>query len=241
MRAGVAAERLAVSVESSFGASPSLARLQAHLVTSCGHREGRTGVPTWPYGPVRRDQSMTNEAENRGSQGLKRVFRRLLQTFPREPDRLVDLRFCVERLIGIEPAWPARKVAARASCGRRLVTGIDLVGVSSRRRVPLGGRRPGPAGPLEVARLPTRDRRGGWTGRVVPQSFLSRVNRGPPWPAAANGEHAGQRGHSASANGDQHLRIRPRRTGRLVRRTSLSCRFMVRGGAQSARSPQIRA
>src|SRR4051794_11158409 len=39
---------------------------------------------------------------------LKRAFQTVLQ-YSRGPNRLVDLRLCVERVTGIEPAWPAWK------------------------------------------------------------------------------------------------------------------------------------
>jgi hypothetical protein len=41
--------------------------------------------------------------------GLKPAFRRVLQTFSSRADGLIDLRVCVERVTGIEPAWPAWK------------------------------------------------------------------------------------------------------------------------------------
>ncbi len=60
----------------------------------------------------RRDPFMTHAAETGVMKGFKRAVRRLLQTFSREPDRRVELRFCVERVTGIEPAWPAWKAGA---------------------------------------------------------------------------------------------------------------------------------
>jgi hypothetical protein len=44
--------------------------------------------------------------------GFKRAARRLLQSFSRRPDRSIDLRKRVERVTGIEPAWPAWKAGA---------------------------------------------------------------------------------------------------------------------------------
>jgi hypothetical protein len=53
---------------------------------------------------------MTNAEEDRGSPGARdRPSRRILQTFSRRPDSPVDLRKRVERVTGIEPAWPAWK------------------------------------------------------------------------------------------------------------------------------------
>src|SRR4051794_10993868 len=53
------------------------ARPPAHHMTTCGHgqaRDGRTRAATWPYWAARRDQSMTNGAENRGLQGPETGF-----------------------------------------------------------------------------------------------------------------------------------------------------------------------
>ena len=44
--------------------------------------------------------------------GFKTAFRRLLQSYSSRPDKPVELRFCVERVTGIEPAWPAWKAGA---------------------------------------------------------------------------------------------------------------------------------
>ncbi len=55
---------------------------------------------------------MTNEAENRGQEGSYRAFRRVLQTFSSSLKRVLDLRKRVERVTGIEPAWPAWKAGA---------------------------------------------------------------------------------------------------------------------------------
>ncbi len=44
--------------------------------------------------------------------GFKRAVRRLLQSFSSGPDGPIDLRKRVERVTGIEPAWPAWKAGA---------------------------------------------------------------------------------------------------------------------------------
>src|SRR3954447_21992191 len=44
--------------------------------------------------------------------GFKRAIRGLLQSFSRRSNRWLDLRLCVERVTGIEPAWPAWKAGA---------------------------------------------------------------------------------------------------------------------------------
>src|SRR3954452_11812447 len=55
---------------------------------------------------------MTNRAETGVLKGFKRPFRRLLQSFSRRSNRRVGLWKCVERVTGIEPAWPAWKAGA---------------------------------------------------------------------------------------------------------------------------------
>src|SRR5919199_5882768 len=62
------------------------------------------------------------------SRGLERVVRRVLQTFARRPDRPDDLRLCVERVTGIEPAWPAWKVsrAPEAAAALASILGIAV-------------------------------------------------------------------------------------------------------------------
>jgi hypothetical protein len=85
------------------------ARPQANRVTSCAPEEGHTRAATWPYRAERRDPFMTHAAENRGHEGVSTGLLRLLRNFSRRSNRLVDLRFCVERVTGIEPAWPAWK------------------------------------------------------------------------------------------------------------------------------------
>src|SRR3712207_976325 len=44
--------------------------------------------------------------------GFNRVERRLLQSFSSRANRPLDLRICLERVTGIEPAWPAWKAGA---------------------------------------------------------------------------------------------------------------------------------
>jgi hypothetical protein len=46
------------------------------------------------------------------SRGLERAFRRVLQSFSRRATGVVDLRKRLERVTGIEPAWPAWKAMA---------------------------------------------------------------------------------------------------------------------------------
>src|SRR4051812_2573884 len=55
---------------------------------------------------------MTHAAENRGDERFKRALRRLLQSFSSTANRPFELRLCVERVTGIEPAWPAWKAGA---------------------------------------------------------------------------------------------------------------------------------
>src|SRR4051794_29239621 len=70
-----------------------------------------SGVPAASTGHVGA-LGVTNAAEIRRLERVKRAVRRLLPSFSRLPDRPVDLRFCVERVTGIEPAWPAWKAGA---------------------------------------------------------------------------------------------------------------------------------
>src|SRR5919112_4435644 len=60
--------------------------------------------------------------------GLKRAFQTVLQCSSRGPDSRVELRFCVERVTGIEPAWPAWKVfrAPKASAELASILGIAV-------------------------------------------------------------------------------------------------------------------
>src|SRR5215212_8007180 len=46
------------------------------------------------------------------SRGMQRAFQTVLQYSSRGPNRWVDLRKRVERVTGIEPAWPAWKAGA---------------------------------------------------------------------------------------------------------------------------------
>src|SRR3954452_20106985 len=55
---------------------------------------------------------MTNAAEIRRLERVKRAVRRLLQSLSRLPARPSGLRLRVERVTGIEPAWPAWKAGA---------------------------------------------------------------------------------------------------------------------------------
>jgi len=76
------------------------------------HLAGATTSPTQLYPPGRRDPFMTHAAANRGHEGVPTGLLRLLQYFSRRSDGPVDLRFYVERVTGIEPAWPAWKAGA---------------------------------------------------------------------------------------------------------------------------------
>src|SRR3954454_1689353 len=60
----------------------------------------------------RRDRFMTYAAEIRRLERVKRAVRRLLQSLSRLPARPSGLRLRVERVTGIEPAWPAWKAGA---------------------------------------------------------------------------------------------------------------------------------
>ncbi len=71
------------------------------------HRLSRQAVQA-----ERRDPFMTHGAENRGHDGVPTGLLGLLQSFSGRPDKPVDLRLCVERVTGIEPAWPAWKAGA---------------------------------------------------------------------------------------------------------------------------------
>src|SRR5215216_6002327 len=53
--------------------------------------------------------------------GLNPAVGWVLQTLPRRPDRPVGLRICVERVTGIEPAWPAWKSSCLRYCARTSV------------------------------------------------------------------------------------------------------------------------
>src|SRR4051795_2466460 len=74
--------------------------------------EGHTSAATWPYRAERRDPFMTHAAENRGHEGFLRAFRGLFRTSLGGLTGPVDMRFYVERVTGIEPAWPAWKAGA---------------------------------------------------------------------------------------------------------------------------------
>src|ERR687889_24611 len=62
------------------------------------------------------------------SRGLKRAFQTVLQYSSRGPNSRVDLRLCVERVTGIEPAWPAWKVcrAPKVAAALALILGIAV-------------------------------------------------------------------------------------------------------------------
>jgi hypothetical protein len=77
---------------------------------------------------VRRDQSMTNGAENRGLQGPETGGWVGPPDLSRRPDRLVDLREHVDRVTGIEPVRPASKVsrAPKAAAELTSILGIAL-------------------------------------------------------------------------------------------------------------------
>src|SRR5829696_6700605 len=98
------------------------------------------------------------------SRGLKRAFQTVLQYSSRRPNRSSDLRLYVERVTGIEPAWPAWKAGA-----------LPLSYTRETVREPQADHLPGPRSGSRVTPRPSRPSQGG--GRR-PRS-VSVLRRGP--------------------------------------------------------------
>ncbi len=121
------------------------------------------------------------------------------------------------------PAAPSggSGVHLASGAGDCLPSEADVVGRGAHRLPrPVGGRRESCASKVVQPLRTAADVAG--LATHVPQSFLSRVNCSPSRPVDANGEAAGQEANQSVAIVSQHTAIRPRRTGRLVRRPAVA-------------------